>query len=98
MLSMKKLSGAGGSGRSGAGKTELHPSFTFPLTHCLLDRPAHAIYFATYEEAKRRLVDPADLGQAHIATAAAGVLATVASDAFNVPFDTVKQRLQVRSI
>lgn len=59
------------------------------------DRPAHALYFAAYEEAKRRLVLPGDVGQAHLATAAAGAIATVVSDTVNVPFDTVKQRLQV---
>lgn len=57
--------------------------------------PAHALYFAAYEEAKRRMVPPGDVGQAHLATAAAGAIATVASDTVNVPFDTVKQRLQV---
>ncbi len=37
------------------------------------------------------------VGHAHLATAGAGAVATIASDAFNVPFDTVKQRLQVRA-
>lgn len=41
------------------------------------------------------MVPPGDVGQAHLATAAAGAIATVASDTVNVPFDTVKQRLQV---
>jgi len=58
--------------------------------------PAHAIYFAVYEEAKTLLVDDSQVGHAHLATAGAGALATIASDTFNVPFDTVKQRLQVR--
>lgn len=40
-------------------------------------------------------MDPSNLGHAHLSTAAAGALATIASDTFNVPFDTVKQRLQV---
>ena len=63
-----------------------------------IDRPAHALYFAAYEEAKRRLVLPGDVGQAHLATAAAGAIATVVSDTVNVPFDTVKQRLQVVTV
>lgn len=57
--------------------------------------PAHAIYFAVYEEAKVLLVPDGQMGHSHLGTAAAGALATIASDAFNVPFDTVKQRLQV---
>ena len=40
-------------------------------------------------------MQPGDVGQAHLTTAAAGVIATVVSDTVNVPFDTVKQRLQV---
>jgi hypothetical protein len=58
-------------------------------------RPAHAIYFAVYEEAKVHLIAEGQVGYAHLGTAAAGALATIASDCFNVPFDTIKQRLQV---
>lgn len=57
--------------------------------------PAHAIYFAVYEEAKVHLIAEGQVGYAHLGTAAAGALATIASDCFNVPFDTIKQRLQV---
>lgn len=56
--------------------------------------PAHAIYFASYEQAKKILV----VGEAsHSPTLVglSGALATVASDAFMTPFDVIKQRMQV---
>ncbi|AAS51486.1 ACR260Wp [Eremothecium gossypii ATCC 10895] len=58
--------------------------------------PAHAVYFATYEMCKSRLIDPEDR-QTHqpLKTALSGTLATVAADALMNPFDTIKQRLQL---
>lgn len=57
--------------------------------------PAHAVYFSVYELAKKLLL--AD-GRSHPAAAhaAAGVGATVASDAVITPMDVVKQRLQLK--
>ncbi|KAI8470861.1 MAG: mitochondrial carrier domain-containing protein [Monoraphidium minutum] len=56
--------------------------------------PAHAIYFGTYEAAKEALGGNAS-GHHPAAVAAAGVAATVASDAAMNPADVIKQRLQV---
>jgi solute carrier family 25 iron transporter 28/37 len=56
--------------------------------------PAHALYFATYERVKEKLV----VGEAAkdlTAVGVAGACATAASDAFMTPFDVVKQRMQV---
>ena len=56
--------------------------------------PAHAVSFATYEWAKRRL--SADDGAHHPARHAfAGAAATVIGDAVQTPVDTIKQRLQM---
>lgn len=55
--------------------------------------PAHAVYFGTYETAKQ-LGGGNDNGYSFKATASAGALATVASDALMNPFDVVKQRMQ----
>lgn len=55
--------------------------------------PAHAIYFATYEQAKRVMVK--DAGSEPVAVGIAGACATAISDAFMTPFDVVKQRMQV---
>ena len=56
--------------------------------------PAHAVYFATYEWAKRRL--SADDGAHHPARhALAGAAATIVGDAVQTPVDTIKQRLQM---
>ncbi|KAL8286621.1 hypothetical protein RQP46_004149 [Phenoliferia psychrophenolica] len=56
--------------------------------------PAHAVYFGTYEIAKEFAGGNAN-GYSFAATASAGALATVASDALMNPFDVVKQRMQV---
>ncbi|KAL1541060.1 mitoferrin-like [Salvia divinorum] len=56
--------------------------------------PAHAVYFSVYEACKRSFSggNPSS-SSAH---SAAGVCATVASDAVLTPMDVVKQRLQLR--
>lgn len=56
--------------------------------------PAHAVYFGTYELAKEMAGGNAGT-YSFSATAGAGALATVASDALMNPFDVVKQRMQV---
>eukprot|EP00871_Galdieria_phlegrea_P002004 jgi/Galph1/2804/GphlegSOOS_G1485.1 len=60
--------------------------------------PAHAVYFATYEAAKRafggnRFRYTTTLP---LATAAAGGIATVVADGIMSPFDVVKQRMQLK--
>jgi len=67
--------------------------------------PAHAIYFATYEKVKKILIkeEPQATNPSHdivlrhhpFASALAGTVATIASDAVMNPFDVIKQRLQV---
>lgn len=52
--------------------------------------PAHAVYFSVYEACKKELSP-----NSSISHAAAGVVATVASDAVLTPMDVVKQRLQL---
>ncbi|KAK9833663.1 hypothetical protein WJX74_002192 [Apatococcus lobatus] len=56
--------------------------------------PAHALYFSAYEAAKRALNGDRP-GHHPLATGAAGVVATLVNDGVMVPFDVVKQRLQV---
>lgn len=56
--------------------------------------PAHALYFATYERAKRLLVK-GEAGTNPLTVGMAGGLATAVSDACMTPFDVVKQRMQV---
>lgn len=56
--------------------------------------PAHALYFATYERAKRLLVT-GEAGTDPLAVGLAGGVATAISDACMTPFDVVKQRMQV---
>lgn len=56
--------------------------------------PAHAVYFSVYEACKRSFSGGNPSNSA--AHAAAGVCATVASDAVLTPMDVVKQRLQLR--
>jgi solute carrier family 25 iron transporter 28/37 len=56
--------------------------------------PSHALYFASYEAAKQ-LYGGNEPGHQPIATAAAGVTATVVNDACMTPWDVVKQRMQV---
>lgn len=59
--------------------------------------PAHALYFATYE-AVREATAPSHRidGEVHaVATAFAGVCATVVNDGVMTPLDVVKQRMQL---
>lgn len=50
--------------------------------------PAHAVYFATYEGVKHRLMGQGDKNAHHpLIWAAAGASATIASDALMNPFD-----------
>lgn len=56
--------------------------------------PAHAVYFSVYEICKERLGGNRR-GHHPLAHGAAGVVATVASDAVLTPMDVVKQRLQL---
>lgn len=58
--------------------------------------PAHAVYFATYE-ASKRLFGGHREGHQPVATAAAGVCATVASDSIFVPADAIKQKMQLHA-
>ncbi|RKP14021.1 mitochondrial carrier domain-containing protein [Piptocephalis cylindrospora] len=57
--------------------------------------PAHALYFAMYEQCKDQFGGNQGSGHHFIAPAAAGACATTASDALMNPFDVVKQRMQV---
>lgn len=56
--------------------------------------PAHAVYFSVYETCKRKFGGDRP-GHHPAAHAAAGVVATTASDAVLTPMDVVKQRLQL---
>eukprot|EP00250_Pteridium_aquilinum_P000766 c10928_g1_i1 orf=334-1425(+) len=56
--------------------------------------PAHAVYFSVYEVFKERFGGN-EAGHHPLAHGAAGVLATIASDAVFTPMDVVKQRLQL---
>ena len=60
--------------------------------------PAHAVYFAVYEAAKKEFTrdSSGNDGMAALGHAAAGAVATVASDAVLTPMDVVKQRLQLQ--
>eukprot|EP00877_Chromochloris_zofingiensis_P010962 jgi/Chrzof1/6119/Cz17g10140.t1 len=55
--------------------------------------PAHALYFAVYEHAKDWLGGNAE-GHHPVATATAGISATLVNEAVMTPVDVVKQRLQ----
>ncbi|XP_062095014.1 uncharacterized protein LOC133800919 [Humulus lupulus] len=57
--------------------------------------PAHAVYFSVYEHFKELF--SREKPNNPVAHAAAGVFATVASDAVITPMDVVKQRLQLKS-
>ena len=57
-------------------------------------RPAHALYFATYELAKETLGGN-EGGHHPGSTATAGAIATIVNDGFMTPSDVIKQRLQV---
>jgi hypothetical protein len=65
----------------------LHPARHHPS-------PAHALHFAVYERAKESFGGN-DVGYQWLPTAAAGATATLVNDAFMVPVDVIKQRLQV---
>lgn len=56
--------------------------------------PAHALYFASYEAAKK-LYGADRPGHQVLTTGAAGATATLLQDAFMTPADVVKQRLQL---
>lgn len=64
--------------------------------------PAHAIYFASYEQSKKILLG-ADNENAHsrskqmrsLLQGCSGAIATILSDAVMTPFDVLKQRLQL---
>lgn len=61
--------------------------------------PAHALYFATYESVRSTLAPQQRTdGQVHpIATAFAGICATIVGDGIMTPLDVVKQRMQLSS-
>ncbi|MCO5551614.1 hypothetical protein L7F22_035677 [Adiantum nelumboides] len=56
--------------------------------------PAHAVYFSVYEVAKEKLGGKRP-GHHPIVYGAAGIFATITSDAVFTPMDVVKQRLQL---
>lgn len=59
--------------------------------------PAHALYFSAYEAVRSILAPTSHVdGHVHpIATATAGICATVVSDGIMTPLDVVKQRMQL---
>lgn len=58
--------------------------------------PAHAIYFAAYEQSKKVLVkDVDDEVTRALLLGTSGAIATTLSDAVMTPFDVIKQRLQL---
>jgi len=59
--------------------------------------PAHAIYFASYEQSKLMLGISADPSQSPYATAIAGVVATFSHEATMNPIEVVKQRMQMHN-
>lgn len=60
--------------------------------------PAHAVYFATYEFSKSKLIDPQDMHTHQpIKTAISGMAATTVADALMNPFDVIKQRMQLNT-
>jgi solute carrier family 25 iron transporter 28/37 len=61
--------------------------------------PAHAIYFAVYEQSKLwlRINKEGDAARAAWKCSVAGALATVSADAVMNPFDVVKQRMQMQN-
>jgi len=56
--------------------------------------PAHAIYFAAYEQAKSALLKD-EAGKSPLRVGLAGGIATALSDAVMTPFDVIKQRMQM---
>lgn len=60
--------------------------------------PAHAVYFATYEWTKEKLIGQDNLQTIQpLKTAASGAVATIMADALMNPFDTIKQRIQLKT-
>lgn len=59
--------------------------------------PAHAVYFASYEQVKRALVREGEEGSSPVKTGIAGAVATTLADAIMTPFDVIKQRLQLHN-
>ncbi|XP_057244553.1 mitoferrin-1-like, partial [Malurus melanocephalus] len=58
--------------------------------------PAHALYFACYEQLKRQLSEVLQQGgNSHLANGIAGSVATLLHDAVMNPAEVVKQRLQM---
>ncbi|KAJ2015502.1 Fe(2+) transporter [Coemansia sp. RSA 2337] len=57
--------------------------------------PAHAVYFATYEQTKKVFTAAAGGNANSLAAGAAGGVATIVSDALMNPFDVIKQRMQL---
>ena len=66
----------------------------YSTSQSLACRPAHAMYFSTYEAVKS-LLGVRRSQHAPVATAAAGAAATVVNDAFMTPGDVIKQRMQI---
>ena len=65
------------------------------LTDFEICRPAHAVYFASYEATKKCLGGNRP-GHHPLLFATAGSVATIISDGIMTPIDVVKQRLQAR--
>lgn len=58
--------------------------------------PAHAIYFASYEQSKKLFLKPEQSQQTKsVLLGCSGAIATILSDAVMTPFDVIKQRLQL---
>lgn len=58
--------------------------------------PAHALYFGSYEQAKKMLVPTGTEAASNpLATGISGAIATSIADGFMTPFDVIKQRMQV---
>ena len=57
--------------------------------------PAHALYFASYEESKHRLSNWMPSLPVHLVNGISGAFATALADALMNPFDVIKQRMQV---
>jgi solute carrier family 25 (mitochondrial iron transporter), member 28/37 len=59
--------------------------------------PAHAVYFASYEQVKKMLGIGETASANPVKTGIAGAVATTLADAMMTPFDVVKQRLQIHN-
>ncbi|KAL3233823.1 Mitochondrial RNA-splicing protein MRS4 [Nakaseomyces bracarensis] len=60
--------------------------------------PAHAVYFATYEFSKSKLIEREDINTHQpLKTAVSGMAATTVADALMNPFDVIKQRMQLNT-